>query len=50
MSNEAEESVLVAGNSEAGEATWNSGLTDYDELVTAKGWSCLLYTSPSPRD
>jgi|TARA_R110002012_G_scaffold188136_2_gene355216 hypothetical protein len=39
MSIEAEESVLVAGNSEAGEATWNSGLTDYDELVTAKGWS-----------
>ena len=39
MPNDAEESVLGAGNSEAGDDTWNSGLTDYDDLVTAKGWS-----------
>lgn len=39
MPNEVEESVLGTGNSEAGESTWNSGLTDYDDLVTAKGWA-----------
>jgi hypothetical protein len=39
MPNDADGSVLGTGNSEAGEATWNSGLTDYDDLVTAKGWS-----------
>tara|TARA_R110000751_G_scaffold264535_3_gene363620 strand:+ start:2357 stop:3169 length:813 start_codon:yes stop_codon:yes gene_type:complete len=39
MPNDAEGSVLGTGNPEAGETTWNSGLTDYDELVTAKGWS-----------
>ena len=39
MPNDAEGSVLTAGNPEAVETTWNSGLTDYDELVAAKGWS-----------
>ena len=39
MPNDAEGSVL-AGNPEAEvETSWNSGLTDYDDLVSAKGWT-----------
>lgn len=40
MPNDGEGSVLDTGNPETSAETpaWNDGLTDYDDLVTAKGW------------
>ena len=52
------EAVLCAADSELGEIATPNGRVTFvqligitlDELASIKAWSCLLYTSPSPRD
>ena len=55
--------VLVLANGEAfygqgcgasgvavGEVCFNTAMTGYQEILTDPSYTCLLYTSPSPRD
>ena len=39
-----------ATGTEVGEACFNTSMTGYQEVLTDPSYSCLLYTSPSPRD
>ena len=33
-----------------GELIFNTAMTGYQEIITDLSYTCLLYTSPSPRD
>ena len=33
-----------------GELVFNTSMTGYQEIITDLSYTCLLYTSPSPRD
>ena len=43
-------SYTIASGSGASDADWSDGTTDYDGDASTNIITCLLYTSPSPRD
>ena len=42
--------AVGADDQATGEVVFNTAMTGYQEAVTDPSYSCLLYTSPSPRD
>ena len=41
---------LGSDNLTVGEIVFNTAMTGYQETISDPSYTCLLYTSPSPRD
>ena len=41
---------LGSDNLTKGEIVFNTAMTGYQETISDPSYTCLLYTSPSPRD